>query len=148
MSIACSLYLRSICALQLSHERRKNVTVIYLHSSEVTFLTDQTNEPFSSPPAGATTLLDVRTMCYFFLASVSLIPCQANVLHSYSVSPSKATRCLLNQESVIGQVSVKTADVQCVLILKSAGGVSRPVNSNSMSPDTVRLVVKPNRQDG
>ena len=64
--------------------------------------------------------LDVRTMCYFFLASVSLIPCQANVLHSYSaqqeISPSKATRCLLNQESVIGQVSVKTADVQCVLI--------------------------------
>ena len=32
--------------------------------------------------------------------------------------------------------------------IKSAGGVSRPVNSNSMSPDTVRLVVKPNRQDG
>lgn len=81
--------------------------------------TKQTN-PFHSPPAGATTLLDVRTMCYFFLASVSLIPCQANVLLSYSakqeISPSKATRCLLNQESVIGQVSVKTAGVQYVLI--------------------------------
>ena len=32
--------------------------------------------------------------------------------------------------------------------IKSSGGVSQPVNSNSMSPDTVTLVVKPIRQDG
>ena len=50
---------------------KKNVTVIYLHSSEVTFPTDKTNESFSFPPCWCHHPAGRKNNVLLFLASVS-----------------------------------------------------------------------------